>query len=138
MKRIGEIFMKVGVTGHRNQRLGLPEDEARDNIISIFDEYGIDVTRVKFQKIKTDKDEKRLWKFKLTYSFQSLFGPSSSQEDLSEVRELTTDEAINWMDEYIKQKPRNYNSTSLYYKKDGEWVLYEKNKVNKKKIREII
>ena len=28
MKRIGEIFMKVGVTGHRNQRLGLPEDEA--------------------------------------------------------------------------------------------------------------
>ena len=28
MKRIGEIFIKVGVTGHRNQRLGLPEDEA--------------------------------------------------------------------------------------------------------------
>ena len=27
MERIGEIFMKVGITGHRNQRLGLPEDE---------------------------------------------------------------------------------------------------------------
>ena len=111
----------------------LPEDEARDNIISILDAYGVDVTRVKFQEIKTDKDEKRLWKFKLTYSFQSLFGPPSSQEVLSEVRELTTDEAINWLDKYIKQKSRNYNSASLYYKKDGEWVLY-KNKVNKKKI----
>ena len=110
------------------------QDEARDNIISILDTYGVDVTRVKFQEIKTDKDEKRLWKFKLTYSFQPLYGPLSSQEDLSEVRELTTDEAINWLDEYIKQKPRNYNSTSLYYKKNGEWVLYEKNKVNKKKI----
>ena len=110
------------------------QDEARDNIISILDTYGVDVTRVKFQEIKTDKDEKRLWKFKLTYSFQPLYGPLSSQEDLSEVRELTTDEAINWLDEYIKQKPRNYNSTSLYYKKNGEWALYEKNKVNKKKI----
>ena len=111
----------------------LPEDEARDNIISILDAYGVDVTRVKFQEIKTDKDEKRLWKFKLTYSFQPSYGPLSSQEILSEVRELTTDEAINWLDEYIKQKSRNYNSASLYYKKDGEWVLY-KNKVNKKKI----
>ena len=111
----------------------LPEDEARDNIVSILDAYGVDVTRVKFQEIKTDKDEKRLWKFKLTYSFQPLYGPPSSQEDLSEVRELTTDEAINWIAEYIKQKPRHYNSTSLYYKKDGEWVLYE-NKVNKRKI----
>ena len=71
------------------------QDEARDNIISILDTYGVDVTRVKFQEIKTDKDEKRLWKFKLTYSFQPLYGPLSSQEDLSEVRELTTDEAIN-------------------------------------------
>ena len=112
----------------------LPEDEARDNIISILDAYGVDVTRVKFQEIKTDKDEKRLWKFKLTYSFQPSYGPLSSQEILSEVRELTTDEAINWLDKYIKQKPRNYNFTGLYYKKDGEWVLYEKNKVNKKKI----
>ena len=111
----------------------LPEDEARDNIVSILDAYGVDVTRVKFQEIKTDKDEKRLWKFKLTYSFQPFYGPPSSQEDLSEVRELTTDEAINWIAEYIKQKPRHYNSTSLYYKKDGEWVLYE-NKVNKRKI----
>ena len=107
----------------------LPEDEARDNIISILDAYGVDVTRVKFQEIKTDKDEKRLWKFKLTYFINTLL-----QEDLSEVRELTTDEAINWLDEYIKRKHRNYNSASLYYKKDGEWVLYEKNKVNKKKI----
>ena len=106
----------------------LPEDEARDNIISILDAYGVDVTRVKFQEIKTDKDEKRLWKFKLTYFINTLL-----QEDLSEVRELTTDEAINWLDEYIKQKSRNYNFASLYYKKDGEWVLY-KNKVNKKKI----
>ena len=121
------------VTIFRDRDGDLPEDEARDNIISILDTYGVDVTRVKFQEIKTDKDEKRLWKFKLTYSFQPLYGPLSSQEDLSEVRELTTDEAINWLDEYIKQKPRNYNSTSLYYKKDGEWVLY-KNKVNKKKI----
>ena len=107
----------------------LPEDEARDNIISILDAYGVDVTRVKFQEIKTDKDEKRLWKFKLTYFINTLL-----QEDLSEVRELTTDEAINWLDEYIKRTPRNYNFASLYYKKDGEWVLYEKNKVNKKKI----
>ena len=127
-------MIRAEVTIFRDRDDDLPEDEARDNIISILDTYGVDVTRVKFQEIKTDKDEKRLWKFKLTYSFQSLFGPPSSQEVLSEVRELTTDEAINWLDEYIKQKPRNYNSTSLYYKKDGEWVLYEENKVNKKKI----
>ena len=126
-------MIRAEVTIFRDRDDDLPEDEARDNIISILDTYGVDVTRVKFQEIKTDKDEKRLWKFKLTYSFQSLFGPPSSQEDLSEVRELTTDEAINWLDEYIKQKSRNYNFASLYYKKDGEWVLY-KNKVNKKKI----
>ena len=127
-------MIRAEVTIFRDRDDDLPEDEARDNIISILDAYGVDVTRVKFQEIKTDKDEKRLWKFKLTYSFQSLFGSPSSQEVLSEVRELTTDEAINWLDKYIKQKPRNYNFTGLYYKKDGEWVLYEKNKVNKKKI----
>ena len=126
-------MLRAEVTIFRDRDDDLPEDEARDNIISILDAYGVDVTRVKFQEIKTDKDEKRLWKFKLTYSFQPSYGPLSSQEILSEVRELTTDEAINWLDEYIKQKPRNYNSASLYYKKDGEWVLY-KNKVNKKKI----
>ena len=121
-------MIRVEVTIFRDRDDDLPEDEARDNIISILDAYRVDVTRVKFQEIKTDKDEKRLWKFKLTYFLNTLL-----QEDLSEVRELTTDEAINWLDEYIKQKPRDYNSTSLYYKKDGEWVLYE-NKVNKKKI----
>lgn len=121
-------MIRAEVTIFRDRDDDLPEDEARDNIISILDAYRVDVTRVKFQEIKTDKDEKRLWKFKLTYFLNTLL-----QEDLSEVRELTTDEAINWLDEYIKQKPRDYNSTSLYYKKDGEWVLYE-NKVNKKKI----
>ena len=126
-------MIRAEVTIFRDRDDDLPEDEARDNIISILDAYGVDVTRVKFQEIKTDKDEKRLWKFKLIYSFQPSYGPPSSQEVLSEVRELTTDEAINWLDEYIKQKSRNYNFASLYYKKDGEWVLY-KNKVNKKKI----
>ena len=126
-------MIRAEVTIFRDRDSDLPEDEARDNIISILDTYGVDVTRVKFQEIKTDKDEKRLWKFKLTYSFQPFYGPPSSQEDLSEVRELTTDEAINWLNEYIKQKHRHYNSIRLYYKKDGEWVLY-KNKVNKKKI----
>ena len=122
-------MIKAEVTIFRDRDHDLPEDEARDNIVSILDAYGVDVTRVKFQDIKTDKDEKRLWKFKLTYFLNTLL-----QEDLSEVRELTTDEAINWLDEYIKRTPRNYNFASLYYKKDGEWVLYEKNKVNKKKI----
>lgn len=122
-------MIRAEVTIFRDRDSDLPEDEARDNIISILDAYGVDVTRVKFQEIKTDKDEKRLWKFKLTYFLNTLL-----QEDLSEVRELTTDEAINWLDEYIKRTPRHYNFTSLYYKKDGEWVLYEKNKVNKKKI----
>lgn len=126
-------MIRAEVTIFRDRDSDLPEDEARDNIISILDAYGVDVTRVKFQEIKTDKDEKRLWKFKLTYSFQPFYGPLSSQEDLSEVRELTTDEAINWLNEYIKQRPRNYNFAGLYYKKDGEWVFY-KNKVNKKKI----
>ena len=127
-------MIRAEVTIFRDRDSDLPEDEARDNIISILDAHGVDVTRVKFQEIKTDKDEKRLWKFKLTYSFQSLYGLPSIQEDLSEVRELTTDEAINWLDKYIKQTPRDYNFASLYYKKDGEWVLYKKNKVNKKKI----
>lgn len=127
-------MLRAEVTIFRDRDSDLPEDEARDNIISILDAYGVDVTRVKFQEIKTDKDEKRLWKFKLTYFFQPIYGLPSSQEDLSEVRELTTDEAINWLNEYIKQTPRNYNFASLYYKKDGEWVLYKKNKVNKKKI----
>ena len=122
-------MIRAEVTIFRDRDRDLPEDEARDNIISILDAYGVDVTRVKFQEIKTDKDEKRLWKVKLTYYTNTLL-----QEDLSEDRELTTDEAINWLDEYIKRTPRNYNFASLYYKKDGEWVLYEKNKVNKKKI----
>ena len=100
------------------------EHRAKD-IVSILWKNNVDVTRVKFQEIKTDKDEKRLWKFKLTYSFQPIYGPPSSQEVRSEVRELTTDEAINWLDKYIKRTPRDYKSTSLYYKKDGEWVLYD-------------
>ena len=115
-------MIRAEVTIFRDRDSDLPEDEARDNIISILDTCGVDVTRVKFQEIKTDKDEKRLWKFRVTY----FIGTNPLlQEDLSEVRELTTDEAINWLDEYIKQKPRNYNSTSLYYKKDGEWALYD-------------
>lgn len=124
MYREEKDMIRAEVTIFKDRDSDLPEDEARDNLISILDAYGIDVTRVKFQEIK--KDEKRLWKFKLTYFLNTLL-----QEDFSEVRELTTDEAINWLDKYIKQKPRDYNFTSLYYKKDGEWVLYEKNKVNK-------
>ena len=41
------------------------EHRAKD-IVSILWKNNVDVTRVKFQEIKTDKDEKRLWKFKLT------------------------------------------------------------------------
>ena len=117
-------MIRAEVTIFRDRDSDLPEDEARDNLISILDAYGVDVTRVKFQEIK--KDKKRLWKFKLTYYFKALYGLQLLQEDLSEVRELTTDEAINWLDEYIKRTPRDYNFTGLYYKKDGEWVLYEK------------
>lgn len=117
-------MLRAEVTIFKDKDSDLPEDEARDNLISILDAYGVDVTRVKFQEIK--KDKKCLWKYKLTYYSKPLYGLPLLQEERSEIRELTTDEAINWIDEYIKQKPRDYNSTSLYYKKDGEWVLYEK------------
>lgn len=49
-------MIRAEVTIFRDRDSGLPEDEARDNIISILDTCGVDVTRVKVQEIKTDKN----------------------------------------------------------------------------------
>ena len=99
------------------------EHRAKD-IISILWKNDVDVTKVTFQE--KDKGKKRLWKYKLTYYSKPLYGPSLLQEELSNIRELTTDEAINWLDESIKLTHRDYNFVGLYYKKDGEWVLYDR------------
>lgn len=47
-------MIRAEVTIFRDRDSDLPEDEARDNIISILDTCGVDVTRVKFQEIKTE------------------------------------------------------------------------------------
>ena len=62
MYREEKHMLRAEITIFRDRDSDLPEDEARDNLISILDAYGIDVTRVKFQEIKTDKDEKRIKK----------------------------------------------------------------------------
>ena len=125
--RIADKFSELAHFFHKNFIVSIDnETESITNYLREHSRFSV-ITSSKEPRQTAETDEKRLWKFKLTYFLNTLL-----QEDFSEVRELTTDEAINWIDEYIKQKPRDYNSTSLYYKKDGEWVLYEENKVNKK------
>lgn len=124
--RIADKFSELAHFFHKNFIVSVEnETKSITNYLREHSHFSV-ITSSKEPRQTTETDEKRLWKFKLTYYSQPLYGPSLLQEERSEVRELTTDEAINWLDEYIKQKPRDYNSTSLYYKKDGEWVLYDR------------
>ena len=122
---IADKFSELAHFFHKNFIVSVDnETESMTNYLREHSCFSV-ITSSKEPRQTAETDEKRLWKYKLTYYSKPLYGPSSLQEERSEVRELTTDEAINWLDEYIKQKPRDYNSTSLYYKKDGEWVLYD-------------
>ena len=119
--RIADKFSELAHFFHKNFIVSIDnETKAITNYLREHSRFSV-ITSSKEPRQTEETDKKRLWKFKLTYFLNTLL-----QEDFSEVKELTTDEAINWLDEYIKRTPRDYNFTGLYYKKDGEWVLYEK------------
>ena len=91
---------------------------------------------------KKDVKDKHLWKCK---SLISCIRPYPQlTENYTAVRELTVDEAVSWHKDNVKlseglQKlieellkdtdPGHYTiyDAGLFYKKDGEWVLYEEN-----------
>ena len=124
--RIADKFCELAHFFHKNFIVSIDnETESITNYLREHSHFSI-ITSSKEPKQTTETDEKRLWKFKLTYYSHPIYGLPLLQEEISSVRELTINEAINWLDEYIKRMPRDYNFTGLYYKKDGEWVLYEK------------
>lgn len=93
---------------------------------------------------KKDVKDKRLWKCK---SLTNWVRPQPQLiENYTPVRELTVDEAVSWHKDCVKLwedqqklmrqlKDKGICSVTVYdaglfYKKDGEWVLYEENKEN--------
>ena len=77
-----------------------------------------------------DKEDKRLWKCKELTIYKE---PLSFEESYTDVRELTVDEAVSWCKDRVKQLNDYCHyvctvySMGLFYKKGGEWVLYEEN-----------
>lgn len=71
-------------------------------------------------KKKTEKEEpKRLWKG--CYYRPSITSFYNLYE--TELRDLTESEAVKWWNEYTL--PDKMEKGNLYYKKEGEWVVYE-------------
>ena len=126
--RIADKFSELAHFFHKNFFVSVDnETKSITNYLREHSHFSVIVSsKEPRQTTETETDEKRLWKYKLTYYSKPLYGPSLLQEELSNVRELTTDEAINWLDESIKLTHRDCNSADLYYKKDGEWVLYDR------------
>lgn len=74
------------------------------------------------------KTEKRLWKIGYTENYNviscnGLFEAPMEYKE-SDIRELTTSEAEEWFQNFHKEKPYA-GLFKLYYKEDGEWVLYK-------------
>ena len=117
--RIADKFCELAHFFHKNFIVSIDnETESITNYLREHSHFSI-ITSSKELKQTTETDEKRLWKFKLTYYSHPIYGLPLLQEEISSVRELTINEAINWLDEYIKRTPRDYNFTGLYYTKDG-------------------
>ena len=123
--KIADKFSELAHFFHKNFFMSLDnETESITNYLREHSHFSV-ITSSKEPRQTIETDEKRLWKYKLAYYSQPLYGPSFLQEELSNIRELTTDEAINWLDESIKRTHRDCVFVGLFYKKDGEWVLYE-------------
>lgn len=73
------------------------------------------------------KTEKRLWKVK--YVEEEFYGNEYNHafvDKEKDIRKLTKIEAEEWL--YQVQKERNVSYPKLFYKEDGEWVLYKEEK----------
>ena len=125
--RIADKFSELAHFFHKNLIISLEnETESITNYLREHSCFSV-ITSSKEPRQTAETDKKRLWKYKLTYYSKPLYGLPLLQEELSDVRELTTNEAINWLYESIKLTPIDYDFVGLFYKKDGEWVLYEEN-----------
>ena len=123
--RIADKFSELAHFFHKNFIVSIDnETESITNYLREHSHFSVIVSS-KEPRQTAETDEKRLWKYKLTYYSHPFSELSFLQEELSDVRELTTNEAINWLDESIKLTPRDYDFVGLFYKKDGEWVLYD-------------
>lgn len=75
--------------------------------------------------------DKELWKigYKENYnalSCSGVFEPKKEDKE-SDIRELTTSEAEEWLQQFHKDKPYA-GLFRLYHKKYGEWILYKDGK----------
>lgn len=71
------------------------------------------------------KEDKKLWKIKYGYYKETIgacFGYYYDDAE-SDIREATESEALEWLSQF--ERGFNKLNIKLYYKKDGEWVLYK-------------
>lgn len=75
-------------------------------------------------------DDKELWKirYKESYSVISCCSGYKPEDKESDIRELTTSEAEEWLQQFHKDKQPYAGLFKLYHKKDGEWILYKEEK----------
>lgn len=82
--------------------------------------YNLDISEQELDRTIKDKEEpKRLWRIYCDNpDINSIFA-----DYVSEIKDLTESEAVKWYNEYT---PSNgMKKVYLYYKKEGEWVVYE-------------
>ena len=73
--------------------------------------------------VATTKEGKKLWKVKyVKEKFYNEYNYAFVDKE-TDVRKLTKVEAEEWF--YQVQKECNVSHTKLFYKEDGEWILYE-------------
>ena len=77
--------------------------------------------------VATTKEGKKLWKVK--YVKEELYGNEYNHafvDKEKDIRKLTKIEAEEWF--YQVQKELNVYHPKLFYKEDGEWIIYKEEK----------
>ena len=76
------------------------------------------------------KEDKKLWKIKYGYFKETIgvcFGRYYDDAE-SDIIEATESEALEWLSQF--EGHFNRLDIRLFYKKDGEWILYKKSENN--------
>lgn len=87
--------------------------------------YDLDISKQELDRIikgyATKEEPKRLWKI-------HCYNPDVTARYVGYTigpKDLTESEAVKWWNEYIPED--NMKKGDLYYKKEGEWIVYEEN-----------
>lgn len=96
----------------------------KDYLISDWEFRNIDRDAIKavFRNIgSSHKEERRLWKIH-NYGILEYNKHFEYKDYFSDIKELTESEAVKWYNNY---NPLFLRKGSLFYKKEGEWIVYE-------------